>query len=422
MSRSPDLLSSLPNRLAALVLVALVLGPGAGARADEFHYKDLLVGDRASGLGGAYTAVSDDAAGLYYNPAGTTYAEGGSLSASMTAFQVTRTDYEDVLGGRGWNRNSQTLVPDFFGVVQPLGTVTIGFSYAVPDSTEEDQDQTFHDLPSVLSGVGISSYVINFNQSDNTYLVGPAIAGRLNDRLSIGLTLYGHYRKRQTILNQLVNLDNGQYEWTNSYFETEEFGVRPLLGVMWEASDTLALGFSLARTYVLSADTRSQVTFRGVDFEADRVDRSTVHTDTRRRYPLTATVGVALFPTHSLLLTGDFTYYEAVNDPFGDRKSTWNAALGFEYYLTPAWAVRTGLYSNRANTGRVDSGGMDQPPHVNLYGGTLSLSHLTRTSSVTLGGTYARGSGEDQVIGGSTAVQDVNITTLGLYLSASYRY
>ena len=74
----------------------LVLGVLAGVmqplscRADENHYSNQLIGYRAAGLGGAYTAISDDPSGLYYNPAGIVYAQTSNLSASVNAFQCRR--------------------------------------------------------------------------------------------------------------------------------------------------------------------------------------------------------------------------------------------------------------------------------------------------------------------------------------------
>ena len=38
--------------------------------ADEGRYQDYALGARALGLGGAYTAISDDPSGVFYNPAG----------------------------------------------------------------------------------------------------------------------------------------------------------------------------------------------------------------------------------------------------------------------------------------------------------------------------------------------------------------
>ena len=42
---------------------------GGTALADQFHYNNVLVGTRSVGMGGAFGAVSDDASGVYYNPA-----------------------------------------------------------------------------------------------------------------------------------------------------------------------------------------------------------------------------------------------------------------------------------------------------------------------------------------------------------------
>ena len=85
-----------------------------GVYADEYHYNSLLIGDRASGLGGAYVAIADDPSGLYYNPAGTVYTASSNLSASMNAYNITNTKYKEVLGpGVDWERNSSLLIRTF---------------------------------------------------------------------------------------------------------------------------------------------------------------------------------------------------------------------------------------------------------------------------------------------------------------------
>jgi long-chain fatty acid transport protein len=409
-------LGLLPALLATILALCFAL---AGlAHSDEFHYVNILVGDRAAGLGGAYTAVSDDPSGLYHNPAGTALTQEGNLSGSMNAYHSTWTEYDDVLGGEGWERKSHTLIPNFFGVLQPLGPGVLGFSYAVPDSIREDQDQTFQDL----SGTAVSRFVINFNLTDNTYNVGPSYSLPLHDRLAVGLTLYGHFREREHILNQLIELDNGKFQWANVYFETDEYGVRPILGLIWEPAEKWSLGLSLSRTWVLSADTQSQLTLKDVDFDADMVEFTKVDSNDRRMYPLTVALGLAYFPTNSLLFSVDFRYYDEVNDVFGKRESTWNAALGLEYYLTNRWVVRAGAFTDRANTPDLDSGELDQNPHVNIFGGSASISLFTRNSSVSLGASYGKGDGEDQVIGGDPDIQDVTVTTFTVYLAASYQY
>ena len=46
------------------VAVGVGLSLGAGASlADQYHYMNILQGDRAQGMGGAFTAIADDASG-----------------------------------------------------------------------------------------------------------------------------------------------------------------------------------------------------------------------------------------------------------------------------------------------------------------------------------------------------------------------
>jgi hypothetical protein len=65
---------------------------------------------------------------------------------------------------------------------------------------------------------------------------------------------------------------------------------------------------------------------------------------------------------------------------------------------------------------------MNQNEHVDLFGGTLSMSHFTRNTAVTLATGYAYGEGKTQVIGGSTKIQDVVAQGWMFLLSSSYSY
>ncbi len=149
--------------------------------ADELHYNNMLIGDRASGMGGAYTAISDDASGLYYNPAGIVFAEDKKLSASVNAFHSTTTTYKGVLGGSDWTRDSSALVPNFFGVTQKFGDSYLGFSYAVTDSVVENQDSRFTTV------ANIPEFIVNVNNRDTTTLIGPSYAVDLTDSLNLEL-------------------------------------------------------------------------------------------------------------------------------------------------------------------------------------------------------------------------------------------
>lgn len=425
----------LRNYLVSIAIVAgMLVFSVNSAQADEFHYTNLLIGDRASGMGGAYTAVSDDATGLYYNPAGAAYTMGRSISASVNAYYSTEKKYKSVIGGNGWVRKSSSLLPNYFGVVQPLGRVKVGLSYAVPESITEDQDQTFHDLPLSPSiapfnpGTTISTYIINFNNESNTYNFGPSIAIG-SDKFAAGLTLYYFQRKTQWILNQIIKTNTGGSEWTNDYYQTEEWGLRPILGFLFTPVDKLSWGIAISKVLIQGSDTNFQHSYRRENIAVDNIPSNNSVSSLpdgqssfgeKRKYPTQASLGVAWFASQSLLVTGDINHFTAVSSQ--NAEAITNLALGTEYFLAKTWAMRGGLFTNYANTPKVSSGAVNQDEHIDLYGGTLSLSHFTRNTAVTLGSGYTFGEGKAQIIGGSTKIQDTVSAGWMFFLSSSYSY
>jgi hypothetical protein len=58
-----------PRRSIGLFLVLRCI-VATSVVADEFHFINTFIGDRAAGMGGAYTAIADGSKRMYYNPAG----------------------------------------------------------------------------------------------------------------------------------------------------------------------------------------------------------------------------------------------------------------------------------------------------------------------------------------------------------------
>jgi long-chain fatty acid transport protein len=403
------------------VLFALLTGAAA---ADEFHYNNFLIGDRASGMGGAYTAVSDDPSGLYYNPAGIVYSTGRNLSASVNAFYNLDKKYDAVIGGQGWERHSSSLLPNFFGITQPLGKFQFGFSYAVPDSIQEDQSQSFFGSFPTTYGTNARTYIINFNNQDNTYNFGPSLAYEINSKISVGMTFYLHHRSSKTILNQMIVLEDGRFEWLNKYVDRVERGFKPIIGIMVSPVDKFTVGLSIARTYLYGDSMDIQETSKFAD--AATADDFTFETGnnagSERKYPYEIRAGVGYFASPSLLITADAAYYSKLNDPSGDRVSVVNGAVGAEYYLNKSWAVRGGVFSNLANTPELQAGRSNQDEKIDYYGLSASISNFTRNTSITFGGNMTNGSGKAQILEGSTNIQNADSTGWTIFLSSSYSY
>jgi len=410
------------NKTALAVVLTMLHG---SALADDLHYNNILIGDRASGLGGAYTAISDDATGMYYNPAGIVYTENLQLSASANAYYKSELVYKDVLNGGDWKRKSDNLVPNYFGMTTKLGDGYVGFSYAVPDFENEDQDSKFTNIP------GASLFVINLINNDETTKIGPSYARKLSDEWDIGITLYWHQRDRDLTNNQFIRLDNGLYEWQNVFFKTSESGFEPIIGLMWSPNDSLSFGLSIRKTYITSSSTRFQATCSSNAAQTSSQctptggspkDPTITNSSKKRDLPLNVRFGVAYFQSAKLLYSADISYFESVDSDTFEAEEVINYALGVEYYFSPLWAIRGGLYTNNTNTPNVSSGSLNQRDHVDLTGISLSISRFSETSSVTLGFAATSGDGEAQIVTGSSQIQDVDQTSQTVYLSTAYNF
>ncbi|MDH3326043.1 MAG: hypothetical protein OEM38_04915, partial [Gammaproteobacteria bacterium] len=275
-----------------LIYFCLLLISISSVLADQYHYNNVLIGNRATGLAGSYVAVSDDPSGLFYNPSGIVYSSTTNITANMNAYKYARTKYVAALTtstGKNvdWIRTSSALVPSFFGITQPLGPGTIGFSYAITDSILEDQTQSFNDIRQAGT-----TYTINFNNQDITNNVGPSYAIALGEKVSLGLTVYAYFRNKKRIFNQIYQLatdgianenlvDQPPFYISNQYFSLKEYGVKPILGITYSPFDKLSLGFTFTQTYLFKSSIEQQdseasnICYNSVIDKQERCDSAT---------------------------------------------------------------------------------------------------------------------------------------------------
>lgn len=456
------------NRLKTVIVAAATLLSGvllpANVSADEFHHVNILIGDRSADMAGAYTAISDNASGCFYNPAGIAFGQGSNLSASVNGFSYSSKKYKGAMlktdGSRlDWDQTSSVLLPNFFGATYDSRYGTLGMSYAVPDSVQRRQKQRFFDLQTNYKSptdpartFKISEYDLNINDVDNQYLFGPSYAVKLSDNLSIGATLYASYRDSTVIRNSILYLNDATtgvqegFQWINGYIYRTEWGLKPTLGVIWSPTEKVSVGLTAAQHYLLRTDHLSSSTVNSNVLGSDPNFPTGLRSrdDMKRDLPLEVKAGIAYFPSPSLILSADISYYSgsgdfnrdvstirftdsskaaslAVND---EMAPVINLALGAEYYLNDRYAMRGGLYTDFSNTEKLRNDGLtaNQPEHIDIYGATLSLTRFTRSTSTTMGLGYSLGKGDAQVIDRSTSIQDVEVNNLNAFLSAAYSF
>ncbi|GAB6094378.1 hypothetical protein JCM14469_06300 [Desulfatiferula olefinivorans] len=406
-----------PKSILAFMFILIV---AADARADESHYINSNVGDRASGMAGAYTAVSDDSSGCYYNPAGIAFAPANKFSASVNAVNTAKRVYKNVLttlsgAGLDWEQESFSLLPNYFGIVQEFGPGMLGFSYAVPDSAQMRQKQTFSNIAGVQT---INTLTININKHDKAYLFGPTYSYRINDALSVGATLYYYYRDSELIYNQFAMFADGSEAITNLHTTRTDQGVKPMLGLIWDPVDNVSVGLSVSKLWVFDSDRDVQEIQNDYpDDPADILLAKASYSD-ETKFPLSTALGLAWFYSPSLLFSMDLKYYPDIEE----KKYVLNAALATEYYPTDFFAVRAGVYTDLSNAPDLSTAAVSQVDQVDLYGVTLSGTLFSGKTSVSLGLDWSFGSGDAQVNAASTQIYDVDYSQLTVHISTSFSY
>jgi len=445
--------------------------------ADQFHYHNILVGERAQGMGGAYGAIADDASGVFYNPAGLAFAQSNDISGSANAFYEKKTVYKNVIAGNDYTEKSSGTFAPFFGALQKvdktISGLSLGFSYYAIDTGLRDQNDTFNDLTTAPNSKQ-ERFHITANTRNNTFAFAGGAGYRLSTNASIGLSLA--YMK----ISELEQI----YQDSQAY--NSDLKVRSLLtqntrtSLEAEALETgigfqLALGsisvglsaklpMSINQTYALSLESRQTLMTDNIggttasenksNYEDGNNDTLTLGyvcsglqknsdntvsiknngctiSDQKTKKPLgtlpmQARFGVAWFASQKLLVAYDAIYTDAVTDAkisFFKRDAVLNHALGMEYYLTGSLPLRFGLFTNNSASPKMNSTKypLGQMDHINYLGSSLFLAFVQTNSQVALGGVYQVGSGDARKTGNSD-VQKVESTAYTLALSATHSF
>lgn len=401
-----------------------------GLSSVDFNYINDHFGDRATGLGGAYTAISDDPSGAYYNPAGIVFAFDNQISLSVNSYKYKHIEFEKAVPGASYEQEISSFYPSFFGVVQTLGSIKLAFTIINMNHVSLDQDDYFSGLTINDEGTERqAAFNINYNINDNTLLGGISGAHFIGNSISIGISIYGFRRHIEEIQNTIfiVQYDNyTQYLINNNYTTQNIYGLLGKLGIQVMPSDTLSIGFSIGQGYVLNHDYESQITNEVVTVGGALSDSIEFTPNAKQdidddEMPLNLRLGIAWFPSKDFLLSIDLIadigdkYYQ------NDVENTFNAAIGMEYFLTRSFPIRMGFFTNLANTPEVNASNGNEDMHVDLYGFSMSLSWQTKSSSITLAGFYQLGTGE-AIISDFTPVQDVTLYTYSISLTGSAKY
>ena len=427
----------------AALLVAAAATLPAVARADDTNYQTYVLGERALGMGGAYTALADDASGSYYNPAGLAMVESTSISGSFSVYGVERRVLREAVGPAVDVQVDRT---DLESSNVPTIPTTVGFlykwgkryadqikRYAAGYAVFVPHHRDFHFSGRTTIGAdpaALDDFIVDQREEDKTVWQGPTFAFRLNSRLSLGLSAFHVYRRSRWSqeVRQIGPRDDNLFaDFIDEQRSSIERSVHSLVfkaGARYELTPRWKLGLALTSPSITvfgSGGANSTTT----TYESSCVTppRCVRHEelggsiDADSRTPLSVRAGVAYRVRDRATASLDVSWHAPLTyDPFdlaqdaskfGDtgpvtlsqlrRRSVVNVNVGGEWLFE--WVVlRAGFFTNFSSAPKIERSAFASPPRVHMFGTTLSAGFRWRKYTISIGALYSFGSGQSAAL------------------------
>ncbi|MCA9668110.1 MAG: hypothetical protein KC503_21075 [Myxococcales bacterium] len=435
----------------------LVLSMMAATRAwgQDSHYQSYLVGERAVGLGGAYTAIADDSSGAYYNPAG--LAESGyssvSLSAALYGFVLT-SDRLALASPVESSESAFITYPTTAAWIQLLrkgdkqtgvGRMQAALSLVTPQSSVRRQRLAYaSDLGPAPNGTGnlLSDNLVVQSAEDDTLWIGVSFAWKVARWLSLGATLYTTVRTGvyQFYTVQLLRLVEAAGETDRLILPSRtdarlrHIGMLGVFGAVVRVGERLRFGAAFRTPNARISSTvkigtlqvNDQVQVQGDDAEGKFQDRQPFKVSLGAAYLVKRRWGVSA----DVAVYGPVGEYQMLTDT-GDaeldvllpmkKKAIVQVNVGAELYPLRALALRAGFFTNLSALGTcqpVACNGIfaDDIDQVGVSGG---ISYEVDRATISLGWSLSFG-GADTTFEG-TALEKSR-AYLFVMLGGSFRY
>ncbi|MCB0378698.1 MAG: outer membrane protein transport protein [Bdellovibrionales bacterium] len=408
-------------------LVILLCTPGAFAA--FANYNNMLIGERASGMGGAFTALTDDSSAAgFYNPASLVRIEGTTVSASATVFNKFDTTYGEsadiVAAGERVNRGFFRTIPSSLGNVYRWKDWAFGISVVVPD----------YDFFSgnIASNATTQSFL---NYTDESLWSGFVASYKWDEKQSFGITTYYTARSLIRSSQDRVEVTPGHEVVTTEEKSIKHNGILFVLGYQKILSPTWRMGLS-ARTPVINIEGKGsfyQSITDTTNLPSQVINNKNINAQTY--IPPRYNIGFAYDWSEQLTFSLDGSYYtgftyQDLNNPDGadhlEHKDTWNGAFGFEYrFKEPKFDLRGGVFTNNSSF-PAPSNTPSQRVGDNLkmigFSGNIAF-HATENAQYTIGGFYHGGDGTSvQKTGNQLQRVTKNNHVFSLMISTSMKF
>ncbi len=370
-------------------------------------WNNTLIGARALALG-AFIAVADDPSAVFYNPAGLVRQE-SPFNLSLDGFYVQPTHELTLPTGATVRSESNSTIPQLFLTAKLNDRITFGLGVYVP-----------------YAGGGVdwkaSDLGFPLKTTMGIYSITPAVAYKLNDKLSVGLTLNYYSAK--------FDLDTVRAPLGALRSDESGSAVSAGFGLMFRPSERWAFGLSLRGP--------AEVTMTGKTRVSLGPYQVYLPSDTTIKIPWDLQTGFAYQASERLLFSfsAQYTFWSTLDtvekdikdiptvgdihfDQIMDFRNILTLGMGAEYALGEAFSIRAGLGFDKwaAPAETLD------PSNIDVNKVTLLAGLGYRTGRMRIDLAYVYGIGEERAVRTEvlgiplTQVYNLNVRVLGLGLT-----
>ncbi|MCB0412745.1 MAG: hypothetical protein KDD50_00325 [Bdellovibrionales bacterium] len=384
----------------ALFILIFVLSNTSLSWAAFSNYNTILIGDRAAGMGGAFTALTGDPSGSsFYNPAALARSGQSTFSAAANVYakyDVKFGEPESLLAAPlRINRGRISSIPASSGTVYSFGNFALGLSIIFPDFDIYNGDivSTTNDTNSFL------------NLRDESLWIGGSVALNISEKSALGLTMYYTLRGLSRSVSD-KSLNGSVTSITTEDKSLSQNSLIYILGYYTQLNPQWSFGFSHRFSSLPIDGTgtyfKTQIDTNGSTNAA--VAEFNIPSSTR--IPSKTTIGLGFKDvdrkTYSLDISfyGTESYYDLIDPSISDfiqHRETWNINLGYEEYLRDWLALRLGLFTNYSSQPRIPDNPNNQRygDHIDMWGFSTNFAIYTSDkTTITLGGFYTGGQGQ----------------------------
>lgn len=414
----------------SFLCVLLIFNP-ASVFAALGNYNSIIIGDQAAGMGGAYTAMTEDASALaWYNPATLAFLKGQSFSAAVGIYKKFDIKYaQDESLEKASLRVNQGFfraLPSSTGsVIRPQNWAegwTAALSIVTPDFESFNGE--------IKSGPNFKS---DFSMMDESIWVGAALAKKASEKESFGVTLYYTARSlsKQVTDTSTTGTDKRIYNEDRNIYQN---GLVVSLGWYRVLSDDWQIGFNYRPRAIHIAGEGSYFDSTIDTSLATQMDPTDIKSvKSRTQIPDKATLGVAFKPDPNWVWTWDLSYYGGLS--YNDLESPevaerivhepiFNTQAGVQYTWFETMKFRLGVFTNFSAHPNPEVGKVrGQGDRVDQLGWSANVALKSGDIEYTFGGYYTGGKGRSvQRVDQSYEVVTKQVQVFTMLVGTSYSF